>query len=114
MCNKNELDQILKKLTSSYYSVYGNRVVRILLYGSYARGDNSEYSDVDVVALVHGEREELQKKLQEVWDVSSELELECETILSPTVIPYEEFEKYLNDIPYYKNIEKEGVEIGRS
>lgn len=25
----------------------------------------------------------------------NELELECETILSPTVIPYEEFEKCL-------------------
>ena len=53
----------------------------------------------------------MQRKLREVWVLSSDLELEYETILSPTVIPYEEFEKYRNDIPYYRNIEKEGIRI---
>ena len=68
-------------------------------------------SDIDIAAIVKGEREELQRKLREVWVLSSDLELEYETILSPTVIPYEEFEKYRNDIPYYRNIEEEGIRI---
>ena len=46
-----------------------------------------------------------------VWDASSDLELEYETIVSPTVIPYEEYMKYKNDLPYYRNIDREGVEI---
>ena len=49
--------------------------------------------------------------LKKVWDISSELELEYGTIVSPTVIPLEEFEKYKDDLPYYRNIQKEGVEI---
>ena len=44
-----------------------------------------------------------------MWDISSDLELEYGTIVSPTVIPYEEFERYKNDLPYYKNIQSEGV-----
>lgn len=42
-------------------------------------------------------------------DSSCELELEYETILSPTVIPYEEFQRYQKELPYYRNIAQEGV-----
>ena len=49
--------------------------------------------------------------LKKVWDISANLELEYETIVSPTVIPYDEFEQYRNDIPYYMNIDKEGVVV---
>ena len=111
MCTQNELNHILKELVNIYRIVYGNRIVKILLYGSYARGEFDEESDVDVVALVKGERETLQDQLHRVWDASSELELQYGTILSPMVIPYDEYKKYVNDLPYYKNIEKEGIEL---
>ena len=91
--------------------IYGTELVTVILYGSYARGDYQRDSDIDIVAIVRGERNELQKRLKELWDISSELELEYGTIVSPTVIPYEEFEKYKNDLPYYRNIQKEGVKI---
>lgn len=111
MCAKNELHLILQAVVKAYQSVYGDSIVKIVLYGSYARGDNQIDSDIDIVAIVQGEREMLQNGLRSVWDVSSELELEYGTIVSPTVIPYAEFEKYKNDLPYYRNIEREGVEI---
>ena len=111
MCNINELNKILHQMASAYHSVYGDNVVKLLLYGSYARGDNTEDSDVDIVAIVHGERSKLQEDLKKIWDISSDLELEYGTIVSPTVIPFTEFEKYKYDLPYYKNIQNEGVDI---
>ena len=105
MLTKQQLEVILEKLIKIYKSVYEENIQRIILYGSYAT------SDVDIVALVDGERETLQQKLKQVWDKSSELEIECETILSPTVIPCDEFEKYRESLPYYKNIEQEGIEL---
>ncbi len=111
MCSQNELNVLLKEIAAIYRKVFGDDIVKIVLYGSYARGTFDAESDIDIVAIVKGEREELQRKLREVWVLSSDLELEYETILSPTVIPYEEFEKYRNDIPYYRNIEKEGIRI---
>ena len=111
MCSQNELNILLKEIATIYRKVFGDDIVKIVLYGSYARGTFDAESDIDIVAIVKGEREELQRKLREVWVLSSDLELEYETILSPTVIPYEEFEKYRNDIPYYRNIEKEGIRI---
>ena len=111
LCTKNELNSILQKLTQIYRSVYGENLVQVILYGSYARGDYHTDSDVDVVAIVHGDRKTLQQQLKKVWDFSCELELEYDTILSPTVIPYEEFKQYQTVLPYYRNISQEGVVI---
>lgn len=111
MCSKYELDIILKKIAETYRLVYGDNLVKVMMYGSYARGDYDDYSDVDIAAIVKGERQELQTALKEVWDISADLELEYETIVSPTVIPFDEYEEYRNDIPYYMNIDKEGVVV---
>ena len=105
MCTPNELRIILNQMLKAYHSVYGTEVVKVVLYGSYARGDNHDDSDIDIVAIVHGKREQLQEGLKIIWDKSSDLELEYGTIVSPTVTPFDEYEKYKNDIPYYKNIE---------
>jgi predicted nucleotidyltransferase len=94
-----------------YRSIYGDDLVKVILYGSYARKDNDNESDVDIVAIVHGDRVNLQDQLRKIWDESTELELEYGTIISPTVIPYKEFERYREDLPYYHNIAEEGVEI---
>lgn len=65
-------------------------------------------SDVDIVAIVHGERKRLQEQLKEIWDKSADIGLENDVVVSPTVIPYDEFEKFKGILPYYINIEKEG------
>ena len=91
MCTKNELHIILKLMAKAYRDIYGKKLVTVLLYGSYARGDYEKDSDIDIVEI--------------------DLEVEYGTIVSPTVIPYEEFEKYKNDLPYYRNIQKEGVKV---
>lgn len=69
-------------------------------------------SDIDIVAIVRGNREDLQQKLKRVWDISADIGLENDIVVSPTVIPYDEFEKYKEVLPYYSNILREGKQIG--
>lgn len=102
---------VLKEIALEYKKIYKGDIVQILLYGSYARGDFEQDSDIDVVAIVKGERKMLQDKLKQVWDISADLELEYGVIISPTVIPYEEFLCYRDILPYYRNIMREGVQI---
>ncbi len=111
MCSKAELHTIITSIMKVYREVFGAEMVEVLLYGSYARGDYEQDSDIDLVAIVHGERKELQEKLKRIWDISADLELEHGIIISPTVIPYDEYVKYREDIPYYRNISREGVKI---
>ena len=111
MCTRNELNTILNELAKSYRAVYGDNLYKIILYGSYARGDYRDDSDIDVAALVKGSRQELQDDLKAVWERANDLELEYEILVSPTVIPVDEFERYKSDLPYYRNIDNEGILI---
>ena len=111
MCTQKQLDSIIRKIAKTYRAVYGDSLARIILYGSYARGDFRDDSDIDIVAIVNGTRKKLQDELEQVWDVSHDLGLEYGIIVSPTVIPEEEFERCREDIPYYRNIDKEGIVI---
>jgi len=91
--------------------MYQDNLCEVYLYGSYARGDFDSDSDIDIVAIVNGQRIYLQDKLKKIWNAVSDMELTYETIISPTVIPQEEFETYKQILPYYQNILKEGIKI---
>ena len=112
MCTEMQLNKIIKAMVECYRVVYGRDIEEIMLYGSYARGDFTENSDIDLVAIVHGSRLDLQEKLKELWDISAELGLEHDIIVSPTVIAYDEFMKYKQSLPYYRNIAEEGCKVG--
>ena len=101
MCTRRQLDKITEQMRECYFSIYGTNVVKIVLYGSYARGDFDEGSDIDLVAIVKGKRE-----------LSADLGLENDVVVSPMVIPYDEFMRYRESLPYYRNIEEEGRKIG--
>ena len=102
------LEIILTRMVSIYRKIYGDAVTGVYLYGSYARGDFEKDSDVDIVAVVKGERSALQDRLRTIWDLSAEIGLEYDIVVSPTVIPYDEFETYKEVLPYYRNIVNEG------
>ncbi|MBE5899893.1 MAG: nucleotidyltransferase domain-containing protein [Lachnospiraceae bacterium] len=111
MCKRSELDDIIKIVVDIYRKTYGEDIVEIILYGSYARGEEQNDSDIDIVAIVNGERKLLQDALVEVWNQVDDVSIDYETIISPTVIPYQEYMKWKEDIPYYHNIDKEGIRV---
>ena len=110
--NNDILRDILCSIKQGYKQVYGDDIMDIYLYGSYARGDYERDSDIDFVAIVKGNRLDLQKKLKVMWDIAADLGLENDIVISPTVIPYNEFLQYQEKLPYYRNIIKEGVKVG--
>ena len=112
MCTESQLFMIETQIAESYKNVFGSDVVEILLYGSYARGDFDSESDIDVAAIVHGERSDLQEKLKIVWDKAADIGFDNDVVISPTVIPADEFDKYKTHLPYYRNIAMEGKKIG--
>ena len=46
-----------------------------------------------------------------MWDIAADLGMERDVVISPTVIPYSEFIKYKDELPYYRNIIREGLKI---
>ena len=48
-------DRFLPALRQRLDALYGDRLVRAVLFGSYARGEATEKSDVDVLVVLGGE-----------------------------------------------------------
>ena len=71
MCDKTQLNKITGQIVEAYRDIYGQSIKNIVMYGSFARGDFDDESDIDFAAIVVGERQELQKKLEKVWDKAS-------------------------------------------
>ncbi|MEE3487390.1 MAG: nucleotidyltransferase domain-containing protein [Bulleidia sp.] len=112
MCSIAQLNNVTNDIVREYRNVYGSSIDGIYLFGSYARGEATEQSDIDIAAIVHGDRLTLQDRLKMVWDAAADIGLVNDVIISPTVIPYDEFQQYKEILPYYRNISREGHKIG--
>lgn len=111
MCNQMTLNKILKEVRKIYEEVYGDKLVKVILYGSYARGDYDSESDIDVAGIVDGEKYNVNKNFDAVISRLSDIDLEYNIIISPDVITYKDFSNYRSISGYYRNIEKQGIEI---
>lgn len=105
------LREITSRAVSEYRKIFGDALVQVILYGSYARGDFDEESDIDIVALVRCDRETISSKTYAMAEFSSDLDLTFGIMVSPSALPYDEYQRCLNDVPYYSNIAREGVEL---
>ena len=87
--------------------IYGDLVDRVILYGSVARGSQTDESDVDVAVLLKsGATKEMYEQL---IDLVVDLELESGRALSVVRIDYDKFQEWKDVMPFYKNIQNEGI-----
>ncbi len=81
-------------------------VYLIILYGSVARGTQTEESDVDIAVIVKRYMKDMHDKM---IDLTVELELEYNKVLSVLIIDYDNFREWEDVIPFYKNMKKDGT-----
>ena len=83
----------------------------IILYGSYARGDYNNNSDVDIMILVDLPETEIKKIENDVYDVAFEIEINTGINISPVIKNRAQFEYWVDTLPYYRNVRDEGITI---
>src|SRR5665647_3957061 len=80
----------------------------VILYGSFARGDNHPDSDMDVLILLNKDkvtRDDEKSVKYPLYDI----EFETGQIISPLVISKPDWEKRHKITPFYENVLREGV-----
>ena len=100
---------ILGEVHASCKDIFASGIQDAFLYGSYARGDYHEESDVDILLTVDADREKIARHRREVSAVSSRLSLKYDVTVSVTVKPMDEFRRYADVLPFYKNVLREGI-----
>ena len=91
--------------------ICGNRVVRVVLFGSKARGDSGPESDIDLFVVLQGEINSLKKALV---DLSYEISLNHDVVLSDLVVGAQRY-RWMSEHgePMLIEVEREGIELWR-
>lgn len=102
---------ILNKVENSMIKLFQNKLKDIILYGSYARNENTSESDMDIMILVD-EKEEILKTYEDsVEDIMVDLSLEYGIVLSLYAQSVQQYETQVRVLPFLQNIQREGIRI---
>jgi predicted nucleotidyltransferase len=105
-------EKILKELVRGILSIMESQVVRIVLYGSVARGTNTAESDVDVALIMNGTLDgNTEDKLS---DLVVDMNLKYDRVFSVIDIDYDVFKKWEKITPFYKNVAQEGIVLWKA
>ncbi len=105
------IHDIVYKFAQQMRYIYGEMLKRVVVYGSYARGDYRDNSDVDIMILVDASDEEIKKRFNDVCDLAFEYEMEYGIVISPLVKNEEHFMRWSETLPFYRNVRQEGMTI---
>jgi len=102
-------DRVINEFVNGVYAMLGDRVKKIILYGSYARGDYNEHSDIDIMILTDLTNDEILEYRTKVSDFAYDIELENNVMFSPLIKNIDRFNYWLDVQPFYQNVLREGV-----
>lgn len=108
---RKKIQEIAEKFALEAKKIYGEKLQEIILYGSCARGDFEENSDIDIMILLDIPQEEIAAERKKIFDVTDQLDLDYDVVLTPVFQNYQLYQKYMQVSQFYQNIQKEGVKI---
>ena len=96
------ITDIMQQFASGLRKLLGNTLDSVIVYGSYARGDYSELSDIDVMLLVSLTKDQIS-------DMAFEYLMKFGVDISPVITNIDHFNYWVDNLPYYRNVRDEGV-----
>lgn len=99
---------LLYEFAKDMKRIFASDLSRIVVYGSYARGDYTENSDVDVMVLVKMPEERVHDYMEQVSDCAFEYLMKYGIDISPVIKSEEHFNYWVDNLPYYRNARDAG------
>ena len=109
------MPQTMQNLMDCYVAemrkIYGSHVKQIILYGSYARGDYTADSDVDIMILLDISDMAIKDYRHQLSDMTYDFNLDHDLDIKPIAKSEEHFLRWIENYPFYANIQKEGIAL---
>ena len=111
-----KVNKIINEFITEVNKIFGERVKKIILYGSYARGDFNKNSDIDIMILTDFTDDEIVQCRSEIVQLAYNIEWnnKFNIHLSPLVKNIDRFNYWLEALPFYMNVQNEGVVLSES
>lgn len=102
---------ILEMYKAEINKIGESHIAKIILYGSYARGDFNQNSDIDIMILVNNQENEISDYEEKIYDMTYDFNCKYGTEIMPIVKSVGQFEYWKKAYMFYKNVDEEGVLI---
>ena len=111
-----KINSILEEFIEGAKDILGDRMKKIILYGSYARGDYKKDSDIDIMILTDLKDDEISEYRDKIWEFAYNIEFDnnFDITLSPLIKNIDKFNYWLEALPFYINVQNEGVVLSES
>jgi predicted nucleotidyltransferase len=103
---------VMQELVAGILAVMQEQVVSIILYGSVARGTNTEDSDVDVALIIKGKLDSATE--DRLSDFIVDMNLKYDKVFSVIDIDIDKFSTWETAMPFYRNVKKEGIVLWKA
>lgn len=100
---------LIEQYIAEIKKIYGMHLRKIILYGSYARGDFKADSDIDIMILLDISDVDLKAYSQQLSYMTYDFNLDNDLDIKPIAKSEDHFRKWVVNYPFYANINKEGV-----
>lgn len=111
MCSQNQLQTILQTVAADAKQLFHENLHSVILYGSYARGDYDDESDIDIMLLVDLNEIELLAFRSQIDALCGKLLFDFGIVVSITEKSAGQYYRYADTLPFYQNIKREGIRI---
>lgn len=101
-----KVEKIVTEFHQELKKIYGNQLIKIVLYGSHARGDTNEDSDIDIM-VIFKTRISAGDEIFRMGAIKNKLNLKYGEMLS--VFPISEEDFLFKQTPLLDNIRREGI-----
>ena len=105
------VSSIIYKFSQEVKRTLGEKLTKVIVYGSYARGDYRDNSDVDIMILVKLSDEEIRAIKNDIYDLAFDVEMSTGIEISPVIKNEEQYEYWVDTLPFYRNVRDEGVVV---
>ena len=104
-----QLRALSRELKQAMTELYGDRLDRVILYGSYARGDFHKESDVDYMVVLRDEVVNSAREIRLMVDATYDLSEQYSVLVAVKPTSLTKYQQ--SDLFFYENVRREGQRL---